>query len=137
MKGLNMEKIESIEQLDALGIKICEMLQVGIDKANTVVPETLQQMVAWEIWGNAIASIFLAIVIAALIRIIVPLCKRFILDVSNDDAAFILRGAVITVCSVSILVSLIHLLRESLPSLIKALVAPNLVIIEQLGGLVK
>lgn len=41
-----MEKIESIEQLDALGVKICEMLQVGIDKANTVVPETLQQMVA-------------------------------------------------------------------------------------------
>ena len=132
-----MEKIESIEQLDALGVKICEMLQVGIDKANTVVPETLQQMVAWEIWGNAIASIFLAIVIVALIRIIVPLCKRFISDVANDDEAFILRGAVIVVCSVCVLFSLIHLLRESLPSLIKALIAPNLVIIEQLGGLIK
>jgi len=132
-----MEKIESIEQLDALGVKICEMLQVGIDKANTVVPETLQQIVAWEIWGNAIASIFLAIVIVALIRIIVPLCKRFISDVANDDEAFILRGVVLFVCSVCVVVSLIHLLRESLPSLIKALVAPNLVIIEQLGGLVK
>lgn len=132
-----MEKIESIEQLDALGVKICEMLQVGIDKTNTVVPETLQQIVAWKIWGNAIASIFLAIVIVALIRIIVPLCRRFISDVANDDEAFILRGAVIVVCSVCVLVSLIHLLRESLPSLIKALIAPNLVIIEQLGGLVK
>lgn len=132
-----MEKIESIEQLDALGTKICELLQVGIDKANTVVPETLQQMVAWEIWGNAITSIFLAIVIVALIRIIVPLCKRFISDVANDDEAFIIRGAVIVVCFVCVLLSLIHLLEESLPSLIKALVAPNLVIIEQLGGLVK
>ena len=33
-----MNKINSIEQLDALGTKICELLQVGIDKANTVVP---------------------------------------------------------------------------------------------------
>lgn len=132
-----MEKIESIEQLDALGVKICEMLQVGIDKANTVVPETLQQIVAWEIWGNAITSIFLAIVIVASIRIIVPLSKRFISDVANDDEAFILRGAVLVICSVCVLLSLIHLLTVSLPSLIKALVAPNLVIIEQLGGLVK
>lgn len=132
-----MEKIESIEQLDALGVKICEMLQVGIDKANTVVPETLQQIVAWEIWGNAITSIFLTIVIVALIRIIVPLCKRFISDVVNDDGAFIIRGAVIVVCSVCVSISLIHLLTESLPGLIKVLVAPNLVIIEQLGGLVK
>lgn len=132
-----MEKIESIEQLDALGVKICEMLQVGIDKANTVVPETLQQIVTWEIWGNAIASIFLAIVLVALIRIIVPLCKRFISDVANDDEAFIIRGAVMVVYSVCVLLSLIHLLTDSLPSLIKALIAPNLVIIEQLGGLVK
>lgn len=132
-----MEKIESIEQLDALNTKICELLQVGTDKANTVVPETLQQIVAWEIWGNAIASIFLAIVIVTLIGIIVPLCKRFILDVSNDDAAFILQGAVIVVCSICVVVSLTHLLGEPLPGLIKALVAPNLVIIEQLGGLVK
>ena len=132
-----MEKIESIEQLDALGVKICEMLQVGIYKANTVVPETLQQIVAWETWGNAITSIFLVIVIVALIRIMVPLSKRFISDVVNDDEAFIIRGAVIVVCSVCVSISLIHLLTESLPSLIKALIAPNLVIIEQLGGLVK
>ena len=132
-----MEKIESIQQLDALGVKICEMLQVGIDKANTAVPETLQQIVAWQIWGNAITSIFLAIVIVALIRILVPLCKRFISDVVNDDGAFIVRGAVIVVCFVCLSISLIHLSTESLPSLIKVLIAPNLIIIEQLGGLVK
>ena len=132
-----MNKINSIEQLDALGAKICELLQVGIDKASVVVPETLQQIVAWQIWGNAITSIFLTIVIAALIRIFVPLCKRFISAVANDDADFIIRGAVIVFCSVCVSLSLIHLLKDSLPSLIKALVAPNLVIIEQLGGLMK
>lgn len=132
-----MEKIESIEQLDALGAKICELLQVGIDKANTVVPETLQQIVAWQIWGNVINSIFLLAITVALIRIIVPLCKRFVSDFANDDEAFIIRGAVIVVCFVCVSLSLIHLLKESLPSLIKALIAPNLVIIEQLGGLVK
>lgn len=132
-----MGKIESIEQLDALGVKICELLQVGIDKANTVVPETLQQIVAWEIWGNAITSIFLVTVIVASIRIIVPFGKRFISDFAKDDEAFITQGAVIVVCFVCALLSFIHLLMESLPSLIKALVAPNLVIIEQLGGLVK
>lgn len=132
-----MEKIESIEQLDALGVKICEMLQVGIDKANTVVPETLQQIVAWEIWGNAITSIVLVAFIVALIRIIVPLCKRFISDLANDDETFIVRGAAIVVCFICVLLAFMHLSFESLPSLIKVLVAPNLVIIEQLGGLVK
>ena len=132
-----MEKIESIEQLDALGVKICEMLQVGIDKANTVVPETLQQIVAWEIWWNAITSIVLVAFIVALIRIIVPLCKRFISDFANDDEFFIVRGAVIAACFVCVLLAFMHLSFESFPSLIKALVAPNLVIIEQLGGLVK
>ena len=132
-----MEKIESIEQLDALGAKICELLQVGIDKANTVVPETLQQIVAWEIWGNAITSIFLVTVIVALIRIIVPLGKRFISDFDNDDGFFIVQGAVIVVCFFCVLLAFMHLSMESLPSLIKTLVAPNLVIIEQLGGLVK
>lgn len=132
-----MNKINSIEQLDALGVKICEMLQVGIDKANTVVPETLQQIVAWQIWGNAITSIFLVTVIVASIGIIVPFGERFVSDFAKDDEAFIIRGAVIVVCFVCALLSFIHLSMEPLPSLIKALVAPNLVIIEQLGGLVK
>ena len=51
-----MEKLESIEQLDALGTKICELLQVGIDKASVVVPETLQQIVAWTLYNNATTS---------------------------------------------------------------------------------
>lgn len=132
-----MNKINSIEQLDALGVKICEMLQVGIDKANTVVPETLQQIVAWEIWGNAITSIILLAIIVALIRIIVPLGKGVISAFANNDEAFVIRIWTIGLCSLCVLLAFMHLSFESLPSLIKVLVAPNLVIIEQLGGLVK
>ena len=132
-----MEKIESIEQLDALGVKICEMLQVGIDKANTVVPETLQQIVAWEIWRNAIVSIFLVAFIVALIRIIVPLCKKVILDIDDVAPHTLIYEITITISSYCALCAIAYLSFESLPSLIKALVAPNLVIIEQLGGLVK
>ena len=134
-----MEKIQSIEQLDALSAKICELLQVGIDNANTVVPETLQQIVAWQIWGNAIASIFLVVFIVALIRIIVPLCKKVILDIDDVDIAphTLIYEITITISSFCALCAIVYLSFESLPSFIKALVAPNLVIIEQLGGLVK
>lgn len=130
-----MEKIESIEQLDALGVKICEMLQVGIDKANTVVPETLQQMVAWTLYNNAIMSLFLVALITLLAWIMIPLCKKCVS--ADDDPVVIMYGSVAGVCLIGITMACVHLMTESIPSLIKALVAPNLVIIEQLGGLVK
>lgn len=130
-----MEKIESIEQLDALGVKICEMLQVGIDKANTVVPETLQQMVAWTLYNNAIMSLFLIAVIAVLIWIMIPLCKKCVS--SGDNPVVMMYGAGAGMCVIGILALCEQLITEAIPLLIKALVAPNLVIIEQLGGLVK
>lgn len=130
-----MEKIESIEQLDALGVKICEMLQVGIDKANTVVPETLQQIVAWTLYNNAIMSLFLIAIIALLAWIIIPLCKKCVSV--GDDPVVMMYGAGTIGCFMGITMACVHLTTESIPLLIKALVAPNLVIIEQLGGLVK
>lgn len=132
-----MGKIQSIEQLDALGVKICEILQVGIDKANIVVPETLQQLVAWVLWGNAITSIILSVIIVALIWIIVPLCKKVIPNFGDEDPFIFIYAVTIGVGSFCVLLAFIHLSMVSLPSLIKALVAPNLVIIEQLGGLLK
>ena len=130
-----MEKIESIEQLDALGVKICEMLQVGIDKTNTVVPETLQQMVAWTLYNNAIMSLFLMAVIAVLIWIMIPLCKKCVS--SGDNPVVMMYGAGAGMCVIAIAASCEQLITESIPLLIKAIVAPNLVIIEQLGELVK
>ena len=130
-----MNKINSIEQLDALGVKICEMLQVGIDKANTVVPETLQQIVAWTLYNNAIMSLFLIAIIAVLSWIMIPLCKKCVLN--SDNPVIMMYGTGASGCFIGIALACEHLITESIPLLIKALVAPNLVIIEQLGGLVK
>lgn len=130
-----MNKINSIEQLDALGVEICEMLQVGIDKANTVVPETLQQMVAWTLYNNAILSLFLIAIIAVLSWIMISLCKKCVS--SGDNPVVMMYGAGAAGCFIGIATSCEQLITGSIPLLIKTLVAPNLVIIEQLGGLVK
>ena len=130
-----MEKLESIEQLDALGTKICELLQVGIDKASVVIPETLQQIVAWTLYNNATTSLFLVALIALLSWIMIPLCKKCVSI--GDDPVIMLYGAGTVGCFIGITMACVHLMTESIPLLIKALVAPNLVIIEQLGGLMK
>ena len=130
-----MEKIQSIEQLDALGTKICELLQVGIDKASVVVPETLQQIVAWTLYNNATMSLFLIALITLLTWIMIPLCKKCVSV--DDDPVEMMYGGVAVGCFIGITMACVHLMTESIPLLIKALVAPNLVIIEQLGGLVK
>ena len=130
-----MEKINSIEQLDALGVKICEMLQVGIDKASVVIPETLQQIVAWTLYKNATMSLFLIAIIAMLSWIMIPLCKKCVS--AADDPVVMMYGIGTGGCFIGITMACVHLMTESIPLLIKALVAPNLVIIEQLGGLVK
>lgn len=133
-----MEKINSIEQLDALGAKICELLQVGIDKANTVVPETLQQIVAWQIWENASMSVVIVLFNIVLLNIVKQTSKNFVSGLDKDDGLIEAgRGAIVILGSTVIVVSLIILMFETIPAFIKALVAPNLVIIEQLGGLVK
>lgn len=132
-----MEKIQSIEQLDALGVKICELLQVGIDKASIVVPETLQQIVAWEIWNNGTLSILSFVVIIISFILIKHTFKKFVEGIDKDDELIkAARGIAIAICVMVSFLSFL-LLSSTIPALIKVLTAPNLVIIEQLGGLVK
>ena len=132
-----MEKISSIEQLDALGAKICELLQVGIDKATTVVPETLQQIVAWQMWNNAVLSILSFSVIIIAFILIKHFSKKFSEGVDKDDDLIeAARGGAIAICVIVSFFSFL-ILSQTIPALIKVLTAPNLVIIEQLGGLVK
>lgn len=130
-----MNKINSIEQLDALGVKICELLQVGIDKTSVVVPETLQQIVAWTLYNNATTSLFLVALITLLTWIMISLCKKCVS--SGDNPVVMMYGAGAAGCFIGIATSCGQLITESIPLLIKTLVAPNLVIIEQLGELVK
>ena len=133
-----MGKIQSIEQLDALGVKICEILQVGIDKANIVVPETLQQLVAWVLWGNAIESIIC--VLLSIVSFIMAKRTFGVLIKSfgeGGDFTMLMRGIFLAVNVLCCSISFLQLVTHSLPALIKAIFAPNLVIIEQLGGLSK
>ena len=132
-----MENINSIEQLDALGAKICEMLQVGIDKANIVVSETLQQIVAWQMWNNGILSILSFIVIIISFILIKHFSKKFSEGIDKDDDLIeAARGGAIAICVIVSFLSFL-ILSQTIPAFIKVLTAPNLVIIEQLGGLVK
>ena len=121
-----MEKIQSIEQLDTLGTKICELLQVGIDKASVVVPETLQQIVAWTLYNNATTSLFLVALIALLAWIMIPLCKKCVSI--GDDPVIMMYGTGASGCFIGIAMACVHLMTESIPLFIKALVAPNLVL---------
>ena len=132
-----MEKMNSMEQLDALGAKICELLQVGIDKASVVVPETLQQIVAWEIWNNGTLSILSFVVIIISFILIKHTFKKFVEGIDKDDELIkAARGIAIAICGMVSFLSFL-LLSSTIPALIKVLTAPNLVIIEQLGGLAK
>lgn len=133
-----MEKIESIEQLNALGAKICELLQVGIDKASIVVPDTLQQIVAWQIWKNATLSVIIILLIPVLCTVLKRIATSLIANFAQEDELFS-AGKIcgVILISAGLLFLLINFIFCTAPALIKALVAPNLVIIEQLGGLVK
>ena len=44
-----MDKIQTIEQLDKVGVKICAMLNVSIDKASVILPETFQQFIYFKL----------------------------------------------------------------------------------------
>ena len=133
-----MEKIQSIEQLDALGVKICELLQVGIDKANTVVPETLQQIIAWILWENAALSVVCILTIISSFIIAKQTVKKLVEKFGEEDEFFTGgKIALIAISAICFLFSFLSLIFHTIPLFIKALVAPNLVIIEQLGGLVK
>ena len=123
-----MEKINSIEQLDALGAKICELLQVGIDKANTVVPETLQQIVAWQMWSCFGELITIGSLLMICFFILICICK------TGDKEDFTCT-LIVSIFPVMALIGM--LIFHTIPHLTKVFVAPNLVIIEQLGGLVK
>lgn len=54
-----MDKIQTIEQLDKVGLKICEMLNVSIDKASVISPETFQQFIYFTIASDTLKMILL------------------------------------------------------------------------------
>lgn len=127
--------LTTVEQLNALNAKICELLQVNADKAETVVPETLQQIVALELYNNLALFIVLTLISFLLCYVIVKLVhKVFIEGEYPEQAVFIvmLGGAIF-----GLSFALTHLIKSVIPAFVKASVAPNLIIIEKLGEVIK
>lgn len=127
--------LTTVEQLNALSAKICELLQVNADKAETVVPETLQQIVALEFYNNLALCIVLTLISFLLCYVIVKLVpKVFIEGDSPEQAVFIVMlGGLMF----GLAFALAHLIMSVIPTLIKASVAPNLIIIEKLGEVIQ
>ena len=127
--------LTTVEQLDALSVKICELLQVNADKSETVVPETLQQIVALEFYNNLALCIVLTLISFLLCYVIVKLVhKVFTEGDSSEQAIFIVM---IGGLSFGLAFALVHLIISVIPTLVKASVAPNLIIIEKLGEVIQ
>lgn len=122
-----MKEIQTIEQLDKVGTKICELLNVSINKAGIVIPETMQQYINYTI---CVDSILLTIMTIILILIGIHIKNFFTSPESEDSIIIGFEAAVIVI--VMIVMVYIVLFTE----LLKAFIAPNMLVIEKFSQLV-
>lgn len=120
-----MEKIQTLEQLDKVGTKICELLNVSIDKANIIIPETMQQYINYTI---CIDSVLLTIMTIILILIGIHIKKCFNSPEPEDP---IIAGFEM-MATTAVIIAYVVLFTE----LLKAFIAPNMLIIEKFSQLV-
>lgn len=116
--------------MDALGVKICELLQVGIDKANIVLPETIQQLILWNIEKSVITLICAVVMLIAGLVFIKSYKKTICQDLEESCGMinFLIGFYLISGILLGILGGI---------GLIKTVTVPNIVVIEQLSGLIK
>lgn len=122
-----MEKIQTIEQLDKVGIKICEMLNMGIDKASLVLPETMQQFIYYTIVSNSVICFLSLIVLGFLVFAYLQIRKSFPKEI--DDPFICVGGGILTSGSI------IAFILSSI-ELMKVTIAPNIVLIEKFSQLI-
>lgn len=120
-----MKEIQTIEQLDKVGTKICELLNVSIDKAGIVIPETMQQYINYTI---CVDSILLTIMTIILILIGIHI-KNFSTSSEPEDSIIIGFEAAVIVMIVMVYIVLFT-------ELLKAFIAPNMLVIEKFSQLV-
>ena len=129
-----MDKIQTIEQLDKVGLKICEMLNVSIDKTSTIIPETFQQYIQYVIATDTFLLMLFPIIIFTcwFTRHKIIHSKIVIeLDDQNEVNMLITIGCIGVSCF-SILIWVYSILE-----LIEAILAPNILIIEKISELSK
>lgn len=124
-----MEKIQTLEQLDKVGTKICELLNVSIDKANIIIPETMQQYINYTI---CIDSVLLTIMTIILILIGIHIKKCFNSPELGDPIIAGLIAGFEMMATTAVIIAYVVLFAE----LLKAFIAPNMLIIEKFSQLV-
>ena len=129
-----MDKIQTIEQLDKVGLKICEMLNVSIDKASIFIPETFQQYIQYVIVTDAFLLILFPIIIfACWFARHKILHSKIVTELDDQEEVTVLTTCgCIVISFFSILIWVISML-----DLIEAILAPNILIIEKLTELSK
>ncbi len=129
-----MDKIQTIEQLDKVGLKICEMLNVSIDKASTFIPETFQQYIQYVIATDVfLLMLFPIIIFVCWFARHKILHSKMVIELDDQEEVTVLTTCgCIVISFFSILIWIISIL-----DLIEAILAPNMLIIEKLSELSK
>jgi hypothetical protein len=129
-----MEKIQTIEQLDKVGLKICEMLNVSIDKASTFIPETFQQYIQYVIATDVfLLMLFPIIIFVCWFTRHKILHSKIVIELDDQEEVTVLTTCgCIVISFFSILIWVVCIL-----DLIEAILAPNMLIIEKLSELSK
>ena len=130
-----MEKIQTLEQLDKVGLKICEMLNVSIDKASVAIPETFQQFVYFTIVSDALSLVLLPLIAFVIWLLRYKLLNNKLGIVIDDTSVreFIDPISFFIALGISIVFTIVcgNLLFE----ILKAILAPNILIIEKFSQL--
>ena len=132
-----MDKIQTIEQLDKVGLKICEMLNVSIDKASVIIPETFQQFIYFTIASDALEVVLLTLGMFVMWFLRSKLLNNKLgIDIVDDEARDIVTSVTFIIASIVSLFFVVCWVINVF-EILKAILAPNMLIIEKLSVLSK
>lgn len=130
-----MDKIQTLEQLDKVGLKICEMLNVSIDKASIILPETFQQFIQFTIASDALELILLPLGIFIMWFLRSKLLNNKLgIDIVDGEARDVITSLTFIIASVAS-VSFVICWILNIFEILEAILAPNMLIIEKFSQL--
>lgn len=131
-----MEKIQTIEQLDKVGLKICEMLNVSIDKASVILPETFQQFIYFTIASDALEMVLLPLGVFVMWFLRSKLLNNKLgIDIVDGEAREVVTSLTFIIASIVSLIFAICWVINVF-EILEAILAPNMLIIEKFSQLV-
>lgn len=131
-----MDKIQTIEQLDKVGLKICEMLNVSIDKASVILPETFQQFIYFTIASDALEMVLLPLGVIVMWFLRSKLLNNKLgIDIVDGEAREVVTSLTFIIASIVSLIFAICWVINVF-EILEAILAPNMLIIEKFSQLV-